>query len=83
MADYESIGEMFKWIEAEAGLGQVDVCICNAGLAINKTLSDLTPDEMKQMMNVNVISASYCTQLSVVMMMKKGIDDGQIIFIGR
>ena len=42
-----------------------------------------SPDEMKQMMGVNVISTSLCTQLSIKLMLKKGIDDGHIIFNSR
>jgi NAD(P)-dependent dehydrogenase (short-subunit alcohol dehydrogenase family) len=83
MGDMSSIADMFQWIESHAELGRVDSCICNAGMAIPKNLSDLTPDEMRQMMDVNVTSASYCTQLSVNLMMKNGVDDGSIIFISR
>ena len=42
-----------------------------------------SPEEMKQMMDVNVISNSLCTQLSIKLMLKKGIDDGHIIFNSR
>ena len=43
----------------------------------------LTPEEMNQVMNVNVIAYAFCTQLSIKLMIKKGIDDGQIIFNNR
>ena len=38
---------------------------------------------MKQMMGVNVISTSLCTQLSIKLMLKNGINDGHIIFNSR
>ena len=83
MTDISNIESMFKWIENHSDLGKLDICICNAGVAVGKSLTELTPDEMKQMMNINVISSSFCTQLSIKMMLKNGIDDGQIIFINR
>ena len=52
----------------------------------NKKYKDVlyfSPEEMKQMMDVNVISNSLCTQLSIKLMLKKGIDDGHIIFNSR
>lgn len=81
LADMTDIKNMFDWIEKDEELGKVDVCICNAGIAIGKPLMELTLQDMQQMMNVNVISASLCTQLSINLMLKNDIDDGQIIFI--
>lgn len=78
-SDMNDIKDMFHWIENE--LGKVDVCICTTDEAIFKPLSELTPDEMKDMMNNNVISTAYCTQLCINLMLKKSIDDGQILFI--
>ena len=83
MTDLTNIKDMFDWIEKHADLGKVDVCVCNAGIAVSKKLTDLSPEEMKQMMNVNVISSCYVTQLSINLMNKKDINDGQIIFISR
>ena len=74
---------MFKYIESNPNLGQVDVCICNAGLALGKPLLILTPEEMSKMINLNVIAVSYTTQLSINLMLKKNVLDGQIIFINR
>ena len=83
MSSTDEIKKMFDWIEGHADLQKIDVCICNAGVDLHKSLTDLSPDDMKQMMNINVISSNYCTQLSVKLMLKHKIDDGQIIFISR
>ena len=83
LTDLPNIKRMFDWIENHADLGHVDVCICNAGMAIFKALSELAPEEMKQMINVNLISTAYVTQMSIKLMTMKNIDDGQIIFISR
>ena len=83
MANTDEIKTMFDWIENHKDLKKVDVCICNAGVDLHKSLCDLSPEEMKQMLNINVVSSNYCTQLSVKLMLKHKIDDGQIIFISR
>ena len=79
----DEIKKMFDWIETHQDLQKVDICICNAGVDLRKSLTAMSPEEMGQMMNVNVISANYCTQLSVKLMLKHKIDDGQIIFVSR
>ena len=65
MTNITNIQIMFEWIEDHAELGKLDICVCNAGVGNMKSLIELTPDEMKQMLNVNVISSSFCTQLSI------------------
>ena len=83
MTNTDEVLAMFKYIESNPDLGQIDVCICNAGLALGKPLSQLTPEEMSKMINLNVIAVSYATQLSVNLMLRKKVVDGQIIFINR
>ena len=83
MSNAEEVLAMFNYIETNADLGQVDVCICNAGLALGKPLSLLSPEEMSKMINLNIIAVSYTTQLSVNLMLKKNLVNGQIIFINR
>ena len=83
MNNADEVLAMFNYIESNPDLGQVDVCICNAGLALGKPLSLLTPEEMLKMINLNVIAVSYTTQLSINLMLRKKVVDGQIIFINR
>ena len=83
MGDIENIQAMFEWIENQSDLGKVDICINNAGICVPKVISETSPEEMKITMNTNVIAASLCTQLSIKLMLKQKIDDGQIIFISR
>lgn len=116
----EDIRNMFEWIKNHPELGQVDVCICNAGkflLNNNKlvclietsfgwkqnfmwpfdfhqknlphheiwveypcltgilnsdALSEEPAETWRKVLNVNVVAASLCAQLSVNMMIEKG-----------
>ena len=38
-------------------------------------------DSWRKILNVNVVSASLCAQLSIKLMIEKGVKDGQVIFI--
>ena len=81
LADISSVQSMFEWIKNHPDLGRLNICICNAGFAIAKPLTELSPEEMKGMTNVNVISSAFCAQMSIKMMLDQEID-GQVIFIG-
>ena len=61
----------------------MDVCVCNAGVMVGKSLSDLDPEDMTKMMDINVVSTCYITQLSANLMLEKGVNDGHIIFNSR
>ena len=77
----EDIRRMFDWIQNHPELGQVDVCICNAGILNNRNLSKESSETWRKLLNVNVVAASLCAQLSINLMLEKGIKDGQVIFI--
>lgn len=61
--------------------GGVDVCINNAGFSHNKNLLEGTPEQWREMLNVNVVGLCLCTKEAVASMRKRGVDDGQIIHI--
>ena len=44
MAKTDEIKKMFDWIENHKELEKVDVCICNAGIELHKTLSIVSPE---------------------------------------
>ena len=75
----KDIMEMFKWIEEK--FGQLDICICNAGFGDGVSLLDGNYSDWRKMMDVNVLSLNLCTQQSIKMMRKHGINDGQVLFI--
>lgn len=61
--------------------GGVDVCINNAGMSHNHTLLDGTPEEWREMLDVNVVGLCLCTREAVASMRERNVDDGQIIHI--
>ncbi|ODM90321.1 Dehydrogenase/reductase SDR family member 11 [Orchesella cincta] len=48
----EELEKMFEWIENHHG--GVDVCVNNAGFSYDKPLLEITGDEMRAMLDVNV-----------------------------
>jgi len=61
--------------------GGVDVCINNAGMSHNKSLLEGTPEQWREMVNINVVGLCLCTREAVSSMRERGVDDGQIIHI--
>jgi len=59
--------------------GRVDVLINNAGLGHHSPLAEITPKDMRTILNTNVLGLLYTTQTAVFQMKKQGY--GQIINI--
>ena len=72
---------MFDWISSHPELGKVDVCINNAGLSSAENLREGSMESWRKMLDVNVLALCLCTQLSVNLMTKNNVTDGQIIMI--
>ena len=49
----------------EQALGHVDVLVCNAGIAQQKLFTDITPEEWKRMLDVNLSGAFHLCQLAL------------------
>ena len=60
VSDYESVCKMFD--EIDSRFGNLDVLVNNAGIAQQKLFTDITPDEWKKMMGVNLDGVFYCSQ---------------------
>ncbi|KAB7502319.1 Dehydrogenase/reductase SDR family member 11, partial [Armadillidium nasatum] len=75
----EDIRNVFDTIKKE--LGGVDICINNAGLTNGKGILNSTVEEMHEVSNVNVIALCLCSQLTILSMRERGVDDGHIINI--
>ncbi|XP_047500817.1 dehydrogenase/reductase SDR family member 11-like isoform X2 [Penaeus chinensis] len=61
--------------------GGVDVCINNAGMSHNHSLLDGTPEEWREMLDLNVVALCLCTKEAVASMKERKVDDGHIIHI--
>jgi len=72
------IEEVFKWVESN--VGGVDVCVNNAGFATKETLLELTADQMRAMLDVNVVGLTLCASKAANSMLARKVD-GHIINI--
>jgi len=74
----KEIDDMFAWIIKNHG--GVDVCVNNAGFAYKDTLLEITGDQMREMLNINVVALVLCASKSAKSMIERGVD-GQIFNI--
>lgn len=73
----EEIMKMFRKIEAE--WGGVDVCINNAGLALDTWIIDGDSEPWRNMIDVNILASCLCARESVKSMRARGVNDGHVI----
>lgn len=65
--------------EAQAWLGRVDALVCNAGIAQQKLFTDVTQDDWRRMLDVNLSGAAYLAQAALPgMVLRK---KGAIVFV--
>ncbi|WAR23834.1 DHR11-like protein, partial [Mya arenaria] len=76
----EDILNMFENIKIVHG--DVDVCVCNAGLSHNSPLLSGATDQWRSMFDVNVIGLMTCSREAYKSMKENGVDDGHIILMG-
>ena len=69
VSDYEACQEVFRKIEAR--FASVDILVNNAGISHIGLFTDMTPDEWKRVLAVNLESAFNCTHLAVPAMVRK------------
>ncbi|XP_046368853.2 dehydrogenase/reductase SDR family member 11-like [Haliotis rufescens] len=70
---------MFEKIKGQ--WGGVDVCINNAGLALDAPIIDGDSEQWNNMWEVNVMALCLCTRESVKSMRERDVDDGHIVNI--
>ncbi|KAB7500426.1 Dehydrogenase/reductase SDR family member 11 [Armadillidium nasatum] len=76
----EDIYNLFDKIKET--FGGVDVCVNNAGIeGTGLDLLNGTPEEWREITNVNVIALCLCSKLTVNSLKERGLDDGHIINI--
>lgn len=57
--------------EAEAALGSLQVLVCNAGVAQQKLFTDLTDEDWRRVMGVNLDGAFYCCRAALPGMVRQ------------
>jgi NAD(P)-dependent dehydrogenase (short-subunit alcohol dehydrogenase family) len=78
VANYESVVEAFS--ELEEAFQGLDILINNAGVSHRKAFIDVSPEEWKHVLSVNLTGAFYVAQQATRAMMKSG--GGVIINMG-
>jgi NADP-dependent 3-hydroxy acid dehydrogenase YdfG len=73
------IEAMFAWIKSNHG--GVDVCVNNAGLSTESPLLECSIEQLREMVDVNVLALTLCSKLAVKSMMERSVNDGHIFMI--
>lgn len=77
VGDYTYIQQLFAEIQKE--FGGVDIVVNNAGISHIGLLSDMTPEEWRNLIDVNLSSVFYTSKLAIPFMLSK--QQGKIINI--
>jgi len=78
VANEESVNEAFE--QAARQCGRIDILVNNAGINIRKQLHELSLDEWRQVMDINLTGAFLCSRAAYPHMKRAG--GGKIINIG-
>lgn len=75
VADYEDVKKNVENVYEK--YGKIDILVNNAGITRDATLKKMTPEQWKQVIDVNLTGVFNCTQLVSAKMLEKG--SGKII----
>lgn len=76
--DRSEVEKMFA--ETLRGFGRIDIVVNNAGIEIEKPFVEVTDEEWKKVLGVNLFGAFLVTQVGVRQMLKQG-QGGKLLFI--
>ena len=77
IGDFSYVQRVFEEMQAE--FGGIDIVVNNAGISHISLLSDMTPEEWQNILNVNLSSVFYTSKLAIPYMLSK--QQGKIINI--
>ncbi|XP_049856165.1 farnesol dehydrogenase-like [Schistocerca gregaria] len=70
----------FQWVRQH--LGAVHILVNNAGIYSEASLTEATEEDMRRVVEVNLLGLSLCTREAVRLMLDQGVHDGHIVHIG-
>jgi len=80
VADVTSDADMQSFVaHTVARFGHIDVMICNAGFGIAGAIDDITPDQMRKLVDVNYMGTYFATRAALPLFRRQG--HGHVIFI--
>jgi short-subunit dehydrogenase len=80
VADVTSDADMQSFVaHTVARFGHLDVMICNAGFGIAGAIDDVTPAQMRKLIDVNYMGTYYATRAALPLFRRQG--HGHLIFI--
>ena len=80
VADVTRVGDMDHFIAAAVDrFGRLDVVLCNAGFGIAGTIDDVTPDQMRELVDINYMGTFYATRAAMPVFRRQGA--GHVIIV--
>jgi short-subunit dehydrogenase len=80
VADVTRVGDMDRFIAAAVDrFGRLDVILCNAGFGIAGTIDDVTPDQMRELVDINYMGTFYATRAAMPVFRRQGA--GHVIIV--
>ena len=66
VADVTSVDDMERFVSAAVDrFGRLDVIICNAGFGIAGTIDDISPDQMRKLVDINYMGTFYAARAAL------------------
>jgi short-subunit dehydrogenase len=80
VADVTSVGDMERLVNsAVESFGRLDVMVCNAGFGIAGAIDDITPDQMRALLDVNYMGTFHAARTALRVFRRQG--RGHVIIV--
>ena len=80
VADVASEADMTRFVDATIDrFGRLDVMMCNAGFGVAGAIDDITPEQMRKLVDVNYMGTFYATRAALAVFRKQNA--GHLIVI--